>query len=377
MKTSRTNITESQEKAYILKLEKIVKRGMKLGIPVTFKKVDEFFETVLIDGKSITRKMMTFEVTGEILKISGFEFVGISEFENDKNIIKLNPFVEVEIPSSLHTQRTCDHCKTNRKRNSLVILRNVETSEIITVGKKCAEDFLGIDPHNIWVFIRDFDASANDINVSYRWHENVELIVAQAIAVIEKYGYTSSQKAADQCVLSTKTIVCDSLLPKKSEDIIPMTDDHFKKASEMIEWFLCSKYSLTDTNYIYNMSVILEDEYVSEKYFGYVVSLPAMYAKEMNSNFDRTAKKVSEHIGKEGDKLEINVEFKSENTVQTMYGIMYISTFADENGNKIVWKTSSMIDCPEGVFKIKCTVKSHDIWNNVKQTNVVRVKLVK
>ena len=58
-----------------------------------------------------------------------------------------------------------------------------------------------------------------------------------------------------------------------------------------------------------------------------------------------------------------------------MYGLMFVYKIVLENGDILIWKTSKWIDNDEQVSSITFTVKSHEEYKNIKQTEVTRCKL--
>lgn len=91
----------------------------------------------------------------------------------------------------------------------------------------------------------------------------------------------------------------------------------------------------------------------------------------------------SEYIGKEGDKLEIEVKlnFRAHYRVPSFrgYGEDSITcyNFSDVNGNTLVWKTSGSLGAEDGdTVKIKATIKRHAEYKGEKQTELSRVKIL-
>ena len=93
--------------------------------------------------------------------------------------------------------------------------------------------------------------------------------------------------------------------------------------------------------------------------------------------------KESNYIGSIGEKIEINVELIKQawyviNSYKG-YGTetVWVYTFADENGNNLVWKTSSYPEIEEGKkYILKGTIKDHNEYKNIKQTIMNRCKFV-
>ena len=74
-----------------------------------------------------------------------------------------------------------------------------------------------------------------------------------------------------------------------------------------------------------------------------------------------------------GDKVVINVkDFRKITTLDTIYGIMYIYKFTDEDRNVYIWKTGKVVS--SDISSIKGTVKSCSEYNREKQTELTRCK---
>lgn len=85
--------------------------------------------------------------------------------------------------------------------------------------------------------------------------------------------------------------------------------------------------------------------------------------------------RTSEYIGKEGDKLELEVTHKHTGSYDTFYGTTYIHSFEDADGNILVWKTSAYGGFEKDQLKIKGTVKEHSEYRGVKQTVLTRCRV--
>lgn len=88
----------------------------------------------------------------------------------------------------------------------------------------------------------------------------------------------------------------------------------------------------------------------------------------------------SQYIGKVGDLLVATVTLVNIHTYEThftYYGeTNHIYKFADENGNTIVWKTTSFQELAEGkTYEIKGKIKEHSEYKGDKQTVLTRCKI--
>lgn len=90
----------------------------------------------------------------------------------------------------------------------------------------------------------------------------------------------------------------------------------------------------------------------------------------------------SSWIGSVGEKLVIDVEYKRSFYYVSRYGLAYIHMMADSDGNVVIWKTSGLLkkgDTPVNdmeAVRIQATVKAHSEYNGMKQTEVIRVRVI-
>ena len=122
-------------------------------------------------------------------------------------------------------------------------------------------------------------------------------------------------------------------------------------------------------------------------------------AREQEEARIRAEKAISKHVGNIGDKIDLEVEYVKTAwfEVKSFAGFgtetMYVHTFKDADGNKLVWKTSTdnfrfkiNLENPnesEEVVKvgdmvhIKGTIKEHSEYKDEKQTALTRCKVTK
>lgn len=98
----------------------------------------------------------------------------------------------------------------------------------------------------------------------------------------------------------------------------------------------------------------------------------------------KAEKSISQYVGNIGEKITISGIYDHsawfDIHVGWMTQTMYVHTFVDSNGNKLVWKTSSnsLSSLTEGdAVEIKGTVKEHSEYRDEKQTSLTRCKIQK
>lgn len=94
---------------------------------------------------------------------------------------------------------------------------------------------------------------------------------------------------------------------------------------------------------------------------------------------------ISKYVGSVGQRITVDVQyigspyfkrrpFNAWNPDDFEY--VYLHTFKDESGNKIIWKTTSGIDLEEGsTVKVTGTIKEHSEYKGEKQTIIQRCKI--
>ncbi len=106
--------------------------------------------------------------------------------------------------------------------------------------------------------------------------------------------------------------------------------------------------------------------------------------KERQEALEKARKAISQYIGEVGQKIEIECCFEKTAWFDCRMGWkeerIYIHTFKDVNGNKLVWKTSSKgnlgLNYGEPLI-LKGTVKDHSEYQEEKQTYLIRCKIQK
>lgn len=97
-----------------------------------------------------------------------------------------------------------------------------------------------------------------------------------------------------------------------------------------------------------------------------------MKPEESESNF----------FGNIGDKCEVTLTYVKSNGFESTYGyrttIKYFHIFKDENGNVFIWKTTNSLYKvePNTVITLKGTIKEHNVYKGIKQTELTRCKVV-
>lgn len=328
--------------------------------------------------------------------VEGKNFVNVNLSGKDLGFI---------VPSKYFTANpcTCDYCKTNRKRNKTYLVVNRETGEWKQLGKECLKLFVtGIDVDAIATFesfIKEAEETANPgdeffYNRRPRFVKVTDAL-ALACAVYRERGYLATRDAmGNPNDLCNKNIVQRKLAQQYGYDsdflnVFNSVRDEIDEiavktttaiAKEDVEVAVEMVKRFPDEPYYNNLKVIVENEYIPLNKLGLLVSIPKAIdryedEKKKQEEKERLAAE-SDYLGSVGEKISVNfVSGREVACCETQFGLLHIYEFKDANGNTVVWKSSSRKDIPES-GTVTGTVKAHEEYNGIKQTVILRAKVI-
>jgi len=155
------------------KLEKLNKKLDKItnAIKVTIVKEDNFYRYVDlqndINHKNTLRKIhVAFSSVSLSIplpsKINGFSYIGtINMKDNVKTIYCLDNKINL---TNINT-KLCHHCNTNRKRNSVHVVKELTTNELHVISSACIENYIGININfSLKVFYSFFPKNTDNLS---------------------------------------------------------------------------------------------------------------------------------------------------------------------------------------------------------------------
>ena len=323
--------------------------------------------------------------------VEGKNFVNVNLSGKDLGFI---------VPSKYFTANscTCDYCKTNRKRNKTYLVVNRETGEWKQLGKECLKLFVtGIDVDAIATFesfIKEAEDAANpgdEFFYSRRFKfVKVADALALAYAVYRERGYLAARDSVgNPNDLCNKNIVQRKLARQYGydSDFLNITNSTRDKIDAItfktdinVEDVISDVEQLPDDTYYNNLKVIVSNEYIPLNKLGLLVSIPKAIErykeeKRRQEEKERLAAE-SNYLGSVGEKISVNfVSGREIACCETQFGLLHIYEFKDANGNTVVWKSGSGKDIPES-GTVTGTVKSHEEYDGIKQTVILRAKII-
>ena len=266
----------------------------------------------------------------------------------------------------------CDHCGTHRARKAVYICKH-DDGRVVSVGSTCLKEYTGIDPASVfsWALIHDIiggddEGEGIDWRGRYNPRYDVREVLAYAIQEVEAYGYVKSGEPH-----STRDRVHQDLTYE--EEVKP---ESLAKAEAIVSWVKAQDNDFSD--YMANCRAICQCQSVEAKRFGYLCYLPVAYDKAMEREWERmrkvSAESASNYLGEVGKRLDISVKKMCIVTSwESTFGTTFIYKIVDTCGNVLTWKTSVMV--PDEVKTLKGTVKAHNEYRGIKQTELTRCKV--
>ena len=178
--------------------------------------------------------------------------------------------------------------------------------------------------------------------------------------------------------------MCSSRPPPRSASSPSLASSTASQRSPIKAFILSDEFSGTST-YVDNLKVAAAAEYVEARQIGLLASAPRAYtrhletaaerqAKQARWEAEKAAKKVSDYLGSEGDKLKVEVTVNSVRHIAGDYGTTHLFTMTTAEGNIVKWFASNEVLEEGQTVTLQGTVKKHDDYNGTKSTVLTRCK---
>lgn len=414
----------------------MTRRANRLGVPaprillqpdrVEIRRERDEFSS---EWREVAYRVVDFTVSGEAPKLpGGWRLVATLQHTDAGNLIRTVPGLEGDLPVHFRTAdpRHCDHCgKPRSRRDTYVVARDrgeIDPSDgrslfpghfqdglvYRQVGSDCIKDFLGgANPEALaawFAMMAGLEAMAVEAGEE-GWGGSgrreklypLEDVLALAAGAIRQFGWVSGSMArndigenVERPRSATKQRVLDNLDPR--------TLAHLKKVSprDVIEpdgelgalalmyWQDYLHLKDDHSDFDQNISVVVGLEHLDSRMIGYASYLPAGYLRHMEQEVEREAKRRervaqaanmagSAHQGKVGERLNLAVEVTFVKYLESQWGVSYLTKMVDASGNAFVWFASKEYKAGDKL-KGKATVKSHQVRDEIAETQVTRGK---
>lgn len=285
---------------------------------------------------------------------------------------------------------TCEHCGTRRGRKEAFLLRDGATGLHKLVGKQCVRDFTGHDPAALLFLaqmvsvVRLAEGELEDLFASARANEvETGQFLAAVSFLVERCGFVSAKIARDTGTPATYELACnihdviknDPALLAAYENELP---EHRAKAGLIRTWV--ANQVVGEDDFWRNARLLLQSEALGLKprHLATAAATVPLY-----NGFVAEQAANRGHVGAVGQKLTTDL------TIVRILGIMnrfsgkpeHLILLEDQTGNRIRWVTGAapqeMVDGRGRRLSAQFTVKEHGEYKGIKQTSVVRLKVLK
>jgi len=377
------------------KIKRIIKKLNIYNLSYTYNVLSESIETISIynaNFQGMTKvgtmkvKCINYEFEMETIKLGNYEVVAILDHTTkneqcDNNMVYISN-TTYELPLHYYTANgNCEHCNTNRKRNTTAVLINLDTNEYKQVGITCLKEYTGIDCidiiHNfvdIYDIINDMDKMSIDSSDIKRFKQYKDTIdyLANCIYFTLTNGYIKDKTKFEAWDIEDRA---DEKYYTIAKDVI----DYFK----LLDFSTCDSF----TNNI--CTALLQDDICYAN--GFIAYAYMAYQKEIAKHQQLEIKKAESkgYFGIVGDKIQLeNLNVQYVGSYETYFGYnpttTHIYKFTNQDGFIFIWKTSSgtgLFDYSKHehltfVKSLKGTIKDHNEYNGEFQTELTRCKVL-
>ncbi len=379
--------------------------------------------------KEVERVVVDVEISGQLAIVSGWEISAILSLIDDGYGVSHVSGIEMETLMAMRERGgECDHCKTKRARSTTYVLRNrgvAETGrggpEIRLVGSACLKDFTGhASPQSLVAYaeyLSGLDRELDEMKESFgSVGQGTEIVLTLARflgfvrCAIREGGWLSKTKSNEVGGEPTSKIVWRSLeayenIARLADTDVPERDGVSEKlnpefqaakdalkptAADMasgesdalyVEEKLSEKNDGPESLDDYEMNVLfaIRQGIVFRRNSGICASICAMADRLRRPRLDGR----DEWMGAVGQRSEFIVTVKFLFDYESEFGRGNIFSMSDAEGRRCKWFTTSRLsekmsnyECKGRMFRIKATVKKHEIYKERRETLLTRCKLI-
>lgn len=280
----------------------------------------------------------------------------------------------------------CDHCGFVRNRSLAYVLAKGDEHRL--VGSTCVKDFTGHASPEAVVFsadvlsgiaemLEDEGESFGEGHARNAW--SLRTVLAYTYLVVGNSGWVSRREVFGSNRASTSDIVLTLLAarPGSSEYKIRPTAEHFAAADAALDLISDVLAADSTSDYLANLALVVNQGVVTRRNIGIACSI---YAAATRAQRDRALAESMkpEHFGTVGKREEFVVTVIAKRTTEGQYGLTTIVSLRDPEGRPAVWFASGSPDLTVGeTYRVKATVKAHNVFRDAPQTALTRVAVVK
>lgn len=375
------------------KFAKLVARADKLGVEPPTLTVVGTDETT--DESGAVQGWTLVTVAGEPPKFAGWSLTATIELDHDgdMNVVRAVPGAATD-PAWRTMSERCDHCHVDSRGRLKLIAVTHDDGHVAVVGSTCLRDFLGhqspeaLAAYASWLTEFDpEDFTDPDKTPGSREELRVEPVtfLGWTIRSMAEHGWVSRGVAWEYDRTATADdafglwlLASGRVRPARNEvRPAPLTDTEKAEAAAVLAYGM-SIDPAVDNDYLANLRAVAAKTGWNHGHIGVGASMVTAYRREQGRLIERKARAAaaagSEHFGAEKQRLELTGTVTFVREYPGDYGTRAMVKLTTTDGNVAVWWASDASNAPAqgDVVTGKATVKRHDTYEGVAQTEVTR-----
>lgn len=376
------------------KLEGLRKKAVKLGLdPSTVDatqvatRVRRYHEDV--EGYALAwpvdvKQVGLLPVEAPPVRMAGWTFLGV--LDHKEGLRRMVPGASCPAEALPADDKRCDHCGVRRKRNKTCIVEH-DDGRVLVVGATCVADFVGSrDAAGLLARLSFLSglpgaleaAAAGGGGLGYP-SETADLVSALVYAAHDTkvHGFVRSSESG-----STRGFVSEQLWPGKNTERVKPGRDAIDLAQRTLQWIADLSATELANDYLYNLSVIANNGYVTRRSLGLLASAPQAYLRAKGEEAKPKGKPTCYRHAQvpQGERAYFG-KFTCErmHTFEGRFGFTTVVTFVEADAIepvRLAWFASRKPSCEPGdVVRVTGTVKRHETSHGSPQTLVNRCKV--
>lgn len=327
-------------------------------------------------------------VTGDAPRLGGWSFLAVLTWDEGVLVTRCTPGSEARIDAAAIRERACDHCDVSRDRKDCYLLQH-EDGRRVQVGSTCMRDFLGHDFTPGMITYGDtLDEIEGDCRGQGRADQSARVtkVLAWSAAMCAQTGWISRDTADERMILSSGDMLRMVLFGGRDRRTGELRQayqpgpERDAEAAAVLAW--CQHLDPEDpSEYIANLARAVQAEFVSYRNVALVGSAVGAFQRDrarLAAELAAPDPAASRWFGAVKDKvagLEVTcIDLMVTDGYRGASSYKY--TFADGDGNRIVWWASNPQDGVKAGTRVILagTIKAHDDYRGVKATVLTRCK---
>lgn len=344
-------------------------------------------------------------VEGTAPKLGDWQFAASLEHTDAGTLLRTLPGFDLPLPEQYRTASAwCDHCQSHRRRRDTYVVYSASEGRFAQVGSECLKDYTGhANPQVVVSWLQSFYLAERTIREaseeeggSYRRSDmySVQTVLAAAAACVSKWGYVSKAEAVNRNLAATSSWVATILAGSTQTLTIDWTEtaiiltslDRFGRPQERTELPLDTELAARSLEHALALTGASDFEYnvrtactlpaVTDRHIGFIAAAVASYLRSKPQVQEATAEPA--YIGEVGKRIELDV--RVERVVALGAGYTYNSPdralyILSQGVNRLAWFSEAGKLAEGRTYRLKATIKAHDLYKGAPQTVVTRAAI--